>query len=147
MAYATEAERLRARAESRRREREKRRADRELANYLNRVRYWRDPERAREQTRERNRRRRADPETKFRASERLSRRKAAALRRASKRALHWLAAAASRSLAEMQNPSYLVIDRHGQPRRELWPLHDEAARWLAAHALPDVDTQDTQVST
>ena len=134
MAYATEAERLRARAESRRRQREKRRAQRDLVNYENRVRYWKDPDRAREQSRQRTRRHRANPEAKFRASERLSRRQAAALRRASKRALHWLSAAASRSLAEMQNPSYLVIDRHGQPRRELWPIDDDAARWLAAHA-------------
>ena len=131
--YATEAERQRARAESRRRENEKRRADPELHNYDRRVRYWQNHEEMRAKGNKRQREWRANPENKLNASERLSRRKAAAALRASRMEFAHAQNTFSRSLAEMENPSYVVIDAHGHRTLELWPIKDPAALWLAEH--------------
>ena len=142
--YRTERERQRARATSRRKEREKRRANADIVNYENRVRYWQNHERARDVANQRQQSWRADPANALTASERLARRKAAAALRASKIEFAHLQQSYSRSLAEMQNPSYVVIDAHGQRKLEAWPIQDQAAQWIAAH---DHGHQAPEVST
>jgi hypothetical protein len=51
--------------------------------------------------------------------------------RAARRGKRLAAALATIGLADLEAPSYVVIDVHGRRIIEAWPLRDEAAAWLA----------------
>jgi len=114
----------------------------EEVNYYARVRWHSRPD-VREQCAEKQRRRKANPELRFRDSERLSRRQYKNGRAAVLAARHSAEVVSIVNALNFGHEHYR-IERRGRLTDEQWPLQDEAARWLAAHG--DTETAAEAVS-
>lgn len=149
-------ERARSRRRSRtptERERKKRwkAAHREQANYEARVRYWKNPERAREKNRKAGERWRASATAPIREMRRQWK-----LLRQIEREQHrrdWMELLELRKTAakHLDNPT-LRVRNHGRSTVEKWPPEDDATRWLREHdersstTPPDVTPTDASVT-